>query len=123
MSTKRGQEGESTGRGAQVLRVCDLYLPLHLFLLLPRRKKQEAPTEGATGALEQVPRSSGLILGGINGASRTKSHKGQLSSAQLCIGLHKEGQLSLRVAACWLERVLFNGVVSLSSIPIPGVLP
>lgn len=118
-----GRKVRVRGVGRKYLRVCDLYLPLHLFLLLPRREKQEAPTEGATGALEQVPRSSGLILEDINGASKTKSHKGQLSSAQLCIALHKEGQLSLRVAACWLERALFNGVVCLSSIPIPGVLP
>lgn len=41
-----------------------LCLPLHLFLLLPQREKQEAPIEGVTGALEHEPRSSGLILGG-----------------------------------------------------------
>lgn len=115
---------DRTSRGAWELRVWVLFLPLHLFLLLPRREKQEALMEGTTGALEQVsPVLRALSLGGINGASKMKSHKGQLSqlststNSNNSFGLHKEKT----VVSCSmppLGRLLFNSD-SYRHLPVP----
>ena len=80
--------------------------------------------EGTTGALEQVsPVLRALSLGGINGASKMKSHKGQLSqlststNSNNSFGLHEE-KTAVSCSMPHLGRLLFNSD-SYRHLPVP----